>query len=52
MHLQVLLLFLAIVVNYVSKFNAGVAVVAMTDAATTNPDFPVIATHVQLIAAD
>uniref|UniRef100_A0A0K8V7F5 Putative inorganic phosphate cotransporter n=1 Tax=Bactrocera latifrons TaxID=174628 RepID=A0A0K8V7F5_BACLA len=38
-HLQVFLLFTSIVVNYVAKFNASVAVVAMTDAATTNPDF-------------
>ncbi|XP_005176574.1 putative inorganic phosphate cotransporter [Musca domestica] len=39
-HLQVFLLFLAITVNYIAKFNAGVAVVAMTNAETTNPDFP------------
>lgn len=39
-HVQILLLFTAIVVNYIAKFNAGVAVVAMTNAATTNPDFP------------
>ncbi|XP_061387034.1 putative inorganic phosphate cotransporter [Musca vetustissima] len=39
-HLQVFLLFLSITVNYIAKFNAGVAVVAMTNAETTNPDFP------------
>lgn len=39
-HLQVFLLFTSIVVNYVAKFNASVAVVAMTDAETTNPNFP------------
>ncbi|KAH8407680.1 hypothetical protein KR222_010695, partial [Zaprionus bogoriensis] len=40
-HVQVLLLFLCIVVNYIAKFNAGVAVVAMTNAESTNPNFPV-----------
>ncbi|XP_050324865.1 putative inorganic phosphate cotransporter [Bactrocera neohumeralis] len=39
-HVQIFLLFTSIIVNYVAKFNAGVAVVAMTDAATTNPNFP------------
>uniref|UniRef100_A0A1L8EGM1 Putative inorganic phosphate cotransporter n=2 Tax=Haematobia irritans TaxID=7368 RepID=A0A1L8EGM1_HAEIR len=39
-HLQIFLLFLSITVNYIAKFNAGVAVVAMTNAETTNPDFP------------
>ncbi|CAD7015106.1 unnamed protein product [Ceratitis capitata] len=39
-HLQVFLLFTSIVVNYIAKFNASVAVVAMTDAETTNPNFP------------
>ncbi|XP_065368351.1 putative inorganic phosphate cotransporter [Calliphora vicina] len=39
-HLQMLLLFLSIVVNFNAKLNAGVAVVAMTNAETTNPDFP------------
>ncbi|XP_037954289.1 putative inorganic phosphate cotransporter isoform X2 [Teleopsis dalmanni] len=38
-HVQVLLLFLSIVVNYVAKLNVGVAVVAMTNAESTNPDF-------------
>lgn len=40
-HLQALLLFLAIVVNYTARLSVSVAVVAITDAATTNPDFPV-----------
>lgn len=40
-HAQAFLLFLCIVVNYIAKFNAGVAVVAMTNAESTNPDFPV-----------
>ncbi|XP_041565962.1 putative inorganic phosphate cotransporter, partial [Drosophila elegans] len=39
-HLQALLLFLAIVVNYTARLSVSVAVVAMTDAATTNPVFP------------
>ncbi|SPP75825.1 putative inorganic phosphate cotransporter [Drosophila guanche] len=39
-HLQALLLFLAIVANYIARLNVSVAVVAMTDAATTNLDFP------------
>ncbi|XP_016928173.3 putative inorganic phosphate cotransporter [Drosophila suzukii] len=39
-HVQSFLLFSAITVNFMTKFNAGVAVVAMTDAESTNPDFP------------
>ncbi|XP_037952040.1 putative inorganic phosphate cotransporter [Teleopsis dalmanni] len=39
-HLQAFLIFLSIVVSYVGRLNVAVAVVAMTDAATTNPDFP------------
>ncbi|XP_017074888.1 putative inorganic phosphate cotransporter isoform X1 [Drosophila eugracilis] len=39
-HLQALLLFLAIVVNYTARLSVSVAIVAMTDAATTNLDFP------------
>ncbi|KAM8711924.1 hypothetical protein ACLKA7_012435 [Drosophila subpalustris] len=39
-HLQAALLFLAICVNYIARLNVSVAVVAMTDSATTNPDFP------------
>ncbi|XP_034489361.1 putative inorganic phosphate cotransporter, partial [Drosophila innubila] len=31
---------LAICVNYVARLNVSVALVAMTDAATSNPDFP------------
>ena len=40
-HMQTFLLFLNIVVIYVSRLNIGVAVVAMTNAETTNPDYPV-----------
>ncbi|KAH8307261.1 hypothetical protein KR044_008643 [Drosophila immigrans] len=39
-HVQSLLLFLSIVVNYIAKFNAGVAVVAMTNPDSTNHDVP------------
>ncbi|KAH8305996.1 hypothetical protein KR018_009810, partial [Drosophila ironensis] len=39
-HVQTLLLFFAIVANYMGKFNAGVAIVAMTNAESTNPNFP------------
>ncbi|EDW49546.1 putative inorganic phosphate cotransporter [Drosophila sechellia] len=39
-HMQALLLFLAIVVNYTARLSVSVAIVAMTDAATTNLDFP------------
>ncbi|XP_023299757.2 putative inorganic phosphate cotransporter [Lucilia cuprina] len=39
-HVQVLLMFLCITVNYIVKYNAGVSVVAMTNAETTNPNFP------------
>ncbi|XP_017467115.1 PREDICTED: putative inorganic phosphate cotransporter [Rhagoletis zephyria] len=39
-HLQALLLFFNIVVVYISRLNVSVAVVAMTNANTTNPDFP------------
>ncbi|XP_054740254.1 putative inorganic phosphate cotransporter [Anastrepha obliqua] len=39
-HLQVFLLFSSIAVNYIPKYSASVTVVAMTDAATTNPNFP------------
>ncbi|XP_055921198.1 putative inorganic phosphate cotransporter [Eupeodes corollae] len=38
-HLQAFLMFLSIVVNYVAKFNISVAVVAMTDSASANPNF-------------
>jgi len=40
-HVQAALLFLAICVNYIARLNVGVAVVAITDASTANPDFPV-----------
>ncbi|XP_018794824.1 PREDICTED: putative inorganic phosphate cotransporter isoform X1 [Bactrocera latifrons] len=39
-HLQALLLFFNITVVYVSRLNISVALVAMTNANTTNPDFP------------
>ncbi|XP_065369045.1 putative inorganic phosphate cotransporter [Calliphora vicina] len=39
-HVQVFLMFLCITVNYIVKYNAGVSVVAMTNAETTNPNFP------------
>ncbi|XP_075166589.1 putative inorganic phosphate cotransporter [Haematobia irritans] len=39
-HMQAFLIFSNIVVVYISRLNIGVAVVAMTHAATTNPDFP------------
>ncbi|XP_030383238.1 putative inorganic phosphate cotransporter [Scaptodrosophila lebanonensis] len=39
-HIQAFLLFLSITVNYTAKFNASVAVVAMTNSETTNPNFP------------
>ncbi|XP_055918861.1 putative inorganic phosphate cotransporter isoform X2 [Eupeodes corollae] len=38
-HVQVLLLFLCIVVNYMGRLNVSVAVVAMTNAKTTNPNY-------------
>lgn len=40
-HLQALLIFLNIVVVYFSRINVSVSVVAMTNANTTNPNFPV-----------
>ncbi|ALC41268.1 CG7881, partial [Drosophila busckii] len=39
-HLQAMLLFLVICVNYMGRLNVSVALVAITDAATSNPDFP------------
>ncbi|XP_054089962.1 putative inorganic phosphate cotransporter isoform X1 [Zeugodacus cucurbitae] len=39
-HLQALLIFFNIVVVYFSRINVSVSVVAMTNANTTNPDFP------------
>ncbi|XP_055846506.1 putative inorganic phosphate cotransporter [Episyrphus balteatus] len=39
-HIQVVLLFFALVSNYLVRQNASVSVVAMTDANSTNPDFP------------
>jgi len=40
-HLQVFLLFFALTVAYALRVNLSVAVVAMTDAASVNPNFPV-----------
>lgn len=40
-HVQTFLLFFCIVVNFSARLNVGVAVVAMTNAESTNPDFPV-----------
>uniref|UniRef100_A0A1I8PRN9 Putative inorganic phosphate cotransporter n=2 Tax=Stomoxys calcitrans TaxID=35570 RepID=A0A1I8PRN9_STOCA len=39
-HVQIIFLYTCHVVNYMTKFNAGICVVAMTNAATTNPNFP------------
>lgn len=40
-HLQALLIFLVITSIFIGRLNAGVSVVAMTNAESTNPDFPV-----------
>jgi len=40
-HVQTLLLFFNITCLYIGRLNVGVAVVAMTNAESTNPDFPV-----------
>ncbi|XP_073845424.1 putative inorganic phosphate cotransporter [Musca autumnalis] len=39
-HVQAVLLFACIAVNYMIKYNASIALVAMTNAETTNPNFP------------
>uniref|UniRef100_A0A1L8EAI1 Putative inorganic phosphate cotransporter n=1 Tax=Haematobia irritans TaxID=7368 RepID=A0A1L8EAI1_HAEIR len=39
-HVQAVLLFTCLAVNYLTKYNASICVVAMTNAATTNPNFP------------
>ncbi|XP_032590563.1 putative inorganic phosphate cotransporter [Drosophila grimshawi] len=39
-HLQALLIFITITSVYIGRLNAGVSVVAMTNAESTNPDFP------------
>ncbi|XP_075168494.1 putative inorganic phosphate cotransporter [Haematobia irritans] len=39
-YIQATLLFVALVAMYFSRVNVGVAVVAMTNAETSNPDFP------------
>lgn len=40
-HVQSFLLFFNVTSIYCSRLNIGVAVVAMTNSATANPDFPV-----------
>lgn len=40
-HLQALLIFIIITTIYLGRLNVGVSVVAMTNAESTNPDFPV-----------
>lgn len=40
-HLQSLLLFLGLTVIHIARLNVSVAIVAMTNAASTNPNFPV-----------
>jgi len=40
-HVQALLIFLNITIMFIGRLNVGVSVVAMTNAETTNPDFPV-----------
>ncbi|XP_055838547.1 putative inorganic phosphate cotransporter [Episyrphus balteatus] len=39
-HLQTLLLHLSLAICFVSRIHIGIALVAMTDAQTTNPNFP------------
>ncbi|KAH8253252.1 hypothetical protein KR032_004505, partial [Drosophila birchii] len=39
-HVQTLLIFLNITCVYIGRLNVGVSVVAMTNAESTNPDFP------------
>ncbi|XP_073848404.1 putative inorganic phosphate cotransporter [Musca autumnalis] len=39
-HVQALLLFIGIAINYMTKYSASISLVAMTNAATTNPNFP------------
>lgn len=40
-HVQSLLLFLGLTVMHIARLNVSVAIVAMTNAASTNPNFPV-----------
>lgn len=42
-HLQSLLLFLGLTVIHIARLNVSVAIVAMTNADSTNPNFPVSA---------
>ncbi|XP_061401943.1 putative inorganic phosphate cotransporter [Musca vetustissima] len=39
-HVQSVLLFLGIAINYMTKYSASISLVAMTNASTTNPNFP------------
>jgi MFS transporter, ACS family, solute carrier family 17 (sodium-dependent inorganic phosphate cotransporter), member 5 len=39
-HVQVILLFLCLTITYAERVNMSVAIVAMTDKNSTNPDFP------------
>ncbi|XP_061387036.1 putative inorganic phosphate cotransporter [Musca vetustissima] len=39
-HIQSLLLFTCIAINYMTKYNGSISLVAMTNATTTNPNFP------------
>ncbi|XP_073845956.1 putative inorganic phosphate cotransporter [Musca autumnalis] len=39
-HVQSLLLFACIAINYMTKYNASISLVAMTNATAANPDFP------------
>lgn len=44
-HVQALLIFLNITTLFLGRYNAGVSVVAMTNADTTNPNFTVCPDH-------
>ncbi|XP_058976169.1 putative inorganic phosphate cotransporter [Musca domestica] len=39
-HVQAVLLFFGISINYMTKYSASISLVAMTNALTTNPNFP------------
>jgi MFS transporter, ACS family, solute carrier family 17 (sodium-dependent inorganic phosphate cotransporter), member 5 len=39
-HVQVVLIFLCLTITYAERVNMSVAIVAMTDKNSTNPDFP------------
>ncbi|EDW31643.1 GL10850 [Drosophila persimilis] len=44
-HWQVVLIFWGLSVTYALRVNLSVAVVAMTDSASVNPDFPISKPH-------